>query len=386
MDALSILLKDLKWCPKLTREQQVEYAYKWINEKDYHAREQCILSVVPLAIHIATRWYDRSQLVDKDTYISAALEGIINGVDHYDPTRGALTTGVAVYIKQAIHAMLKKRNLIRIPSTVLADHLKEAARKANNIANIDDAVNCSNMMLYDDNKVIVDEENEEKQRELDILHEAINSLCNREQYIITKSMYGATLQDIGKHFGISKERVRQIHIKATNRLKKLIEQLRQNKKVQPKPTKPIEKTDNEMYRSPLKTEFTEDESFDLNKILGSISQASIVKAIEQEKENLQNAIKLHKENLKKLYAISKAMGMEIHGAKRMPKRGSQLHKILKILINKTMRTGELCAELGCTSGAVSGVLCTNKSLFFKNNAGNGWSLSDEGKRIAEKLD
>ena len=62
---------------------------------------------------------------------------------------------------------------------------------------------------------------QEKNIRKEMLHKAIKQLNEREQYIISArklSETPATLDDLSKHFSVSKERVRQIEAKALEKL------------------------------------------------------------------------------------------------------------------------------------------------------------------------
>jgi len=66
---------------------------------------------------------------------------------------------------------------------------------------------------------------EEKKIREQIIHDAVKSLGEKEKYIIKNRVMAdspLTLQEIGKHLKLSRERVRQIEGEALQKLKKKI--------------------------------------------------------------------------------------------------------------------------------------------------------------------
>ena len=62
----------------------------------------------------------------------------------------------------------------------------------------------------------------------DLLSEAINILSSREKYIMVQRRLKdkpKTLEDLSNHFKISRERVRQIEVRAMEKLKKSVKNL-----------------------------------------------------------------------------------------------------------------------------------------------------------------
>ena len=64
----------------------------------------------------------------------------------------------------------------------------------------------------------------------EIFKEVLGSLMEREQLIL-KMRYGInddkpkTLEEVGKHFSLSRERIRQIEVKAIQKMKRLTSEL-----------------------------------------------------------------------------------------------------------------------------------------------------------------
>jgi RNA polymerase sigma-32 factor len=80
--------------------------------------------------------------------------------------------------------------------------------------------------LADDNQVsqeTVVAENEEKSLRMGLLQEAMVELTDRERHILTERRLKddpTTLEDLATHYGVSRERVRQIEVRAFEKLQK----------------------------------------------------------------------------------------------------------------------------------------------------------------------
>jgi RNA polymerase sigma-32 factor len=69
-------------------------------------------------------------------------------------------------------------------------------------------------------------ESEEKSQRWKMLKKAIDALPDRERYIFTERRLreGKTLEELGTHYGISRERVRQLEVRAFEKVQKAVQQ------------------------------------------------------------------------------------------------------------------------------------------------------------------
>lgn len=98
----------------LTAEQEREMVAKMLSGESY-ARETLILSNLRLAFKCAREWVsDRLPLED---LVSAAVEGLINGIDHFNPSKGErIANYVSFYIREKVQSHSEKnRSALAIP-------------------------------------------------------------------------------------------------------------------------------------------------------------------------------------------------------------------------------------------------------------------------------
>ncbi|MFH1038499.1 MAG: RNA polymerase sigma factor RpoD/SigA [PVC group bacterium] len=261
--AIRIYLREIGEISLLSREEEKCLAGE-LARGDEEARKQMIRANLRLVVKIAKK-YEHLGLPLLDLIEEGNL-GLIKGVDRYDLSRGTkLSTYAAWWIKQSImRALANKGKMIRIPvymqekvntfrknvnrlSQQLGrhpsndeisekldltlreiDHLEEVARVP---SSLDAALDRNGAGKLAD--MIEDTETVAPDRAVDTadLHQGllylITELPEREKAIL-EMRFGLggkearTLSAIGKKFGISRERVRQIINKAIRRLRQII--------------------------------------------------------------------------------------------------------------------------------------------------------------------
>lgn len=259
--AIKIYLREIGATPLLSREEEIRLAEKFAGG-DPKARRHLIRANLRLVVKIA-RKYEHLGLPLLDLIEEGNL-GLIKGVERYDVSRGVkLSTYAAWWIKQSImRALSNKGKIIRIPvymqekvntfkkkvallsqqlrrpptndeisekfgiSMKEINYLNEVARSPSSLdAAIDrDGVSKLADMIQDTEALSPDEMVDIADLHRELLH-MIEKLSSREIAIL-EMRFGLggeetrTLAYIGKKFGISRERVRQI-------VNKTIQQLRQ---------------------------------------------------------------------------------------------------------------------------------------------------------------
>jgi RNA polymerase primary sigma factor len=265
---LTLYLQEVGRTPLLTPLQEIQLA-KRIKRGDSQAREQMIKANLRLVVKIA-RGYENYGLPLLDL-INEGNIGLMKGVERFDPAKGAkFSTYGAWWIKQAIRrALANQSKTIRLPVHVVdkISNIRRTAMKLQEILGVepdDDqiaqelGITTARVRQYraaavapmsldsplgedSDNHisdVIADEragspfEAIAGRADVGILHEVLTKLPAREAAILAlrynlggKANGDATLEDVGKKFGVTRERIRQIQQSALIKLRKMIEKL-----------------------------------------------------------------------------------------------------------------------------------------------------------------
>ncbi len=250
MDPSDVIRNKLRDCVILDKAEVNRLADRWKTHKDYDAREQLICSVLPWAVRLVDCYHAVSNPgVSWEDLMSPAMEGLIVGVDHFDPSRGALTTCVSVWVRQKmLDYLASNSSAIRIPRYV-AGELGGFIARGEPFRGIDDEkVLCAikakwgvgsmnheldddgdslSVWLYAHNKGMKEikekEQNQDDEENIKRLWNAIGELPIRLRTIVELRLEGQTLHQIGDSMGITKERVRQLNEMAKGMIKESIE-------------------------------------------------------------------------------------------------------------------------------------------------------------------
>jgi RNA polymerase primary sigma factor len=261
-DALQLFLNEVARRPLLTPAQEAELARRTA-EGDAEARERLIASNLALVVSVAKR-FRGSELALLDL-IQEGVLGLIHAVDRFDWRRGLrLSTYATWWIRHAIRrAIANTARSIRMPVSV-ADRARAIARAEREltaalgrspsdaevaeragltvaelrrvhdfprtVASLDQPVSGEDERPL---RALVVEPAAEPMEELLVslrraaleqaLHTAVAALPERERSIV-QLRYGlaggepATLAEIGRRLGLTRERVRQIETEALERL------------------------------------------------------------------------------------------------------------------------------------------------------------------------
>lgn len=260
-DPVKMYLKDIGQAQLLTSEQEVELA-KRIQEGDPYARQELSERNLKLVVSIAKKYVNRSSMQFLDLIQEGNL-GLLKAVDKFDYTKGfRFSTYATWWIRQSItRAIADQARTIRIPvhmvetihrlSRVSKQLMQELGRDATN-AEIAERMGLSESRVIEIQKIAQDpvslespvgEEDESKISDFvedesiksptdstaqDILKaqlfQVIETLTPREQKVI-RLRYGLddnharTLEEVGKEFNVTRERIRQIEAKALRKLR-----------------------------------------------------------------------------------------------------------------------------------------------------------------------
>ncbi len=254
-------LKEINKIPLLTPEEEKELA-KRAAQGDEEARERLIKSNLRLVFSIAKKYYGRSKKLSFMDLVQEGTLGLIKAIDRFDWRKGfKLSTYATWWIRQAItRAMADHARTVRLPVHIieqlyrlnkikkrlteelgreptpeeLAQECRIPERKLHKLLKLTYDVTSLEKPIGEGEtelkELIKDDRafSPEKEASLEVLRkrllEAIEDLPPKEKRIIMLR-YGLedgimhTLEEIGKIFGITRERVRQLEIKALERLK-----------------------------------------------------------------------------------------------------------------------------------------------------------------------
>ena len=260
-DPVKMYLKDIGQAQLLTPEQEVELAKK-ILEGDERAKKELSERNLKLVVSIAKKYVNRSSMQFLDLIQEGNL-GLLKAVEKFDYTKGfRFSTYATWWIRQSItRAIADQARTIRIPvhmvetihrlSRVSKQLMQELGRDPTN-AEIAERMGLSENRVIEIQKIAQDpvslespvgEEDESRISDFvedesvksptdnaaqDILKaqllQVIETLTPREQKVI-RLRYGLddshprTLEEVGKEFNVTRERIRQIEAKALRKLR-----------------------------------------------------------------------------------------------------------------------------------------------------------------------
>jgi RNA polymerase sigma-32 factor len=270
-DNLSRYMKEVRKFPYLERETEANLARRWRDRRDPAASEQLVGSHQRLVVKIAGKY--RGYGLPLGDLISEGNLGLMQAVDKFDPDRGfRLSTYAMWWVRAAISDyVLRSSSLVRTvtnenrkklffnlrrlkakvqpmddgalsPSgvTAIAGELgvpeSEIVLMDNQLGVPDLSLNApaggeSDLtwqdFLVDDSKDqetgLIDTDEQNKRRAL--LADALAELSDRERHILTERRLKDDpphLTDLSRHYGISRERVRQIEVRAFEKLQEMV--------------------------------------------------------------------------------------------------------------------------------------------------------------------
>lgn len=256
---LDMYLKDISHFPVLTREQEAAVSRK-LRAGDKAARQEMIQCNLRLVVSVA-RQYESQGLQILDV-IEEGNIGLMRAVERFDPDMECRFSTYAVHwIKQAIRrALLEKVRNIRVPAYMaeLVARWKKFARDKPGTTDVEEIVKALKLpreniklikrimatSLINGNNLDTDDVSElsgffedgagpqpdsalQGRENVEVLQSRLGMIAKREADIL-RYRYGLdehpvlTLEEIGKIFGLTRERVRQLEAKSLTRLRELI--------------------------------------------------------------------------------------------------------------------------------------------------------------------
>ena len=275
-NGLSRYLQEIRKFPMLEPEQEYMLAKRWIEEQDSDAAHQMVTSHLRLAAKIAMGY--RGYGLPQAEVISEANVGLMQAVKRFDPEKGfRLATYAMWWIRASIQEyILRSWSLVKMGTTSAQKKLFFNLRKAksrigaldegdmhpDSVAKIAGDLGVSeaevvsmnrrlsggdaslNAMISADGESsmewqdwLEDEDADqaadyEFQDELsmrrDMLNSAMSGLNDREKDILTQRRLVdevKTLEELSENYGVSRERVRQIEVRAFEKLQEKMREM-----------------------------------------------------------------------------------------------------------------------------------------------------------------
>ena len=265
-DSVKVYLREIGWVPLLMSSEEVELA-KIINDtealdsKRQRAREKLTTANLRLVVSIAKKY--KTQGLSFLDLVQEGNLGLMRAVQKFDYTKGyKFSTYATWWIRQAItRALADQEDIIRKPVHIVEkiNKLKKAASEFSQRNGIDPSpddlglrVGMTERKVQEIKKIaqrpisletpIGEDDNSQLQNFLEDqripapdqavmkhllreeLEKVLGTLSDREKRVLRKRFgfddgHYYTLEEVGREFGVTRERIRQIEAKALKRLK-----------------------------------------------------------------------------------------------------------------------------------------------------------------------
>ncbi|MEM7643886.1 MAG: RNA polymerase sigma factor RpoH [Pseudomonadota bacterium] len=281
---LNRYLQEIRKFPMLEPEQEYMLAKRWVEDEDTEAAHQLVTSHLRLAAKIAMGY--RGYGLPQAEVISEANVGLMQAVKKFDPEKGfRLATYAMWWIRAAIQEyVLRSWSMVKLGTTSAQKKLFFNLRKAKNrigaleegdlrpenvqriatdLGVTEDEVTSMNRRmsggdaslnvmvgsdgdgstqwqdwLADDSADQASDyaEKDEFESRIGLMTEAMDVLNDRERDILTQrklSEETVTLEDLSEKYKVSRERIRQIEVRAFEKLSKRVRELARQKGMVP---------------------------------------------------------------------------------------------------------------------------------------------------------
>lgn len=259
-DPVRMYLKEIGTVPLLSADEEIALA-KRKAEGDEHAKERLIEANLRLVVSIAKRYTGRGM-----SFLDLVQEGnlgLIKGVEKFDYTKGyKLSTYATWWIRQSVtRALADQARTIRVPVHMVEtiNKMSKMQRKLTlelgyepSVAELAEALEMSEDKVMEimqiarepasletpigeeddsnlgdfvaDNNVVTPEGNVESVMLREHIDALLGDLKERERQVIVlrfglEDGHPRTLEEVGKEFNVTRERIRQIEAKALRKLR-----------------------------------------------------------------------------------------------------------------------------------------------------------------------
>ncbi|MGB0683846.1 MAG: RNA polymerase sigma factor RpoH [Magnetovibrionaceae bacterium] len=269
---LSVYFRDVWKFPVLEADEEYMLAERWREHGDVDAAHALVTSHLRLVCKIAMKY--RGYGLPVSDLVSEGNIGLMKAVRKFEPERGfRLSTYAMWWIRAAItEYILNSWSMVKVGTVAARKKLFFSLRKMKSKLNIMDqgeltddqadrlaiALNSNRREIQDMNQRLSSKDlslnapmsdaedsmefqdsleddgpnpealvgdREEFDKRMVLLREALAELPERERHILEQRRLAEdpqTLEDLGNHYGISRERVRQLEVRAFEKVKKLL--------------------------------------------------------------------------------------------------------------------------------------------------------------------
>lgn len=241
LDATQLYLGEIGYSPLLTAEEEVYFARRALRG-DVASRRRMIESNLRLVVKIARRYGNRGlALLD---LIEEGNLGLIRAVEKFDPERGfRFSTYATWWIRQTIErAIMNQTRTIRLPIHIVKElnvYLRTARELSHKLDHEPERITSVDTPLGGDSEkalldILADEKEngpEDTTQDDDMKQSIVKWLfeLNAKQREVLARRFGllgyeaATLEDVGREIGLTRERVRQIQVEGLRRLREILQ-------------------------------------------------------------------------------------------------------------------------------------------------------------------
>ncbi len=278
--SLSRYLQEIRKFPMLTQEDEYMLARAWKEHGDTEAAHKLVTSHLRLVAKIAMGY--RGYGLPLGELISEGNVGMMQAVKRFDPERGfRLATYAMWWIRASIQEyVLRSWSLVKMGTTAAQKKLffnlrrikgqieaiEEGDLKPENVTEIarrlgvseDEVVSMNRRLTAPDSSLnaplrdesdsewqdmLVDDDMDQEERLVErdelslrqqLLSDAMSVLNDREKHILTERRLKdepATLEDLSQEYNISRERVRQIEVRAFEKLQKAMKNAMKDRQI-----------------------------------------------------------------------------------------------------------------------------------------------------------
>ena len=265
LDATQLYLNEIGFSPLLSAEEEV-YFGRLALKGDVPARQRMIESNLRLVVKISRRYINRGlSLLD---LIEEGNLGLIRAVEKFDPERGfRFSTYATWWIRQTIErAIMNQTRTIRLPIHVVKElnvylraarelaqkldheptaeeialHVGKPVEDVEKMLGLNERVGSIDIPLGGENEkslveTIADEDAQDPEQRLQDdnitgnLNKWLDQLPEKHADVLARrfGLRGhemATLEEVGREIGLTRERVRQIQVEALKRLREILEE------------------------------------------------------------------------------------------------------------------------------------------------------------------
>ncbi len=266
VDPMTLYMREISRYELLTAEQEVALARR-IAQGDDEARKSMINANLRLVVKIARRYMNRG--LPLSDLIEEGNIGLMRAVEKFDEAHGCrFSTYATWWIRQSVErAIMNQARTIRLPVHVgkefnavmraagelrgrlereptdaeIAEWLGKPVSRVQTLQEAHQFTESADELLHDDGDftlydVTEDERAEQPGEELDrhirsdLLDAWLSRLSDKEREVV-RLRYGLnpreeawTLEAIGRHMGVTRERIRQIQVAALRKLRHIVRQ------------------------------------------------------------------------------------------------------------------------------------------------------------------